>query len=505
MKKLTLILFALWINLGYCQDITGNTSEAKIHTIASKPPFYLGHYLIDPVHKTVGVQMIGGEGKVGETVSFPADTAIHYERTSLIILGEQILFKEHFPFHCNFNNLQVIASNKYGTIFRDSNYVYYYNTYNGVSGSKVDISAYKALSNGLYEDKQGVFFTLDDMALKKITPVEKIYTGNLKHLVNQFFTDKNGLYRLDSHFDRESDSVVYQFVKLEDSNGKKILPSVNKYYLIYGKQIYGTTRYGVEKLPLDADKIREMEWGDNYQILTDGKNLVEIDGNGMRINDRNFTNDFFSKNHIDIQQIMPADVNFIAQKDTDILYLPLGTSKYIHGSEVYKPGLLLKTSDGFYFLPRWMHTTQPQKLKNVLVYNIDTRREEAFDITKFKSINGTMFAYGNHLFYDYLPVKEPVSIKKLTLLTKGLNKTRYITDGKQLIYIGSSYGYTIGSETGQEYVVLKKAIIFPDNISDLQVVNENVLADDNYIYSYNSVIPKTALGFPIEMCIGIDY
>ncbi len=107
------------------------------------------------------------------------------------------------------------------------------------------------------------------------------------------------------------------------------------------------------------------------------------------------------------------------QKDTDTFFLSPGFSKYNHAS-LYnnaslkiEGGLLLKTSDGFYFL--YMGGSYPakyRKIKKVLAYNVNTKHDEDFDLSEFKYFGLGICVYRNRLFVDNYPVYETIDVKK---------------------------------------------------------------------------------------------
>ena len=495
---LPILLIGLKITCVQSQNLNReNTVQGRDTSKVSKGPFYLPGFEIDPLTKTVSRRGIGGKGDVGEEVIYTIDARIKYDSTALVIVGQHMLFKEYFPKSLNLDHIKVLFSNKYVSIFTCEDSLYTCTEFDVSKG--VNIAGYKIVDNSYFVNKAGDVYFLGLNRLEKITKVPKLDIATLRYLSRQYCSDKNGLYFIDSHNDKNY-VMVNQAVVVEASDGKEIIPTVASNYINYNKHIYASDK--ILRLDIDVANMHEVVWGDNYgSYLFDRKNLYERQTYGYAAelcNPNVPTLKFFSEQNIRLLSIFPSSMNFIAQKDTNELYLPLGKDKYIYGSDVYKQGVLVNTSDGYYFLDRWLLTVTPQKIKKIFVNNVDTRRKEDFDINQFRYLSDHFFTYKNHAFYEYMPFMDTLDTKKLVFLSDKNLVSNFMTDGRTLINT-NIMGYSSSRNKEIEFVSFFDTTLKNINLSNIRIVNKDVLVDDKNIYYRGNIIPMNKLGMKVKV------
>lgn len=114
--------------------------------------YLLDRFLITPQQKMISVRTkIGGDTWDGFT--YVPDIRIVYDKTSLIILGDQIFFKEEIDIDLDFETLYIIENNEGKRIYADKNYIYH--LFERELHQRIKISDYKTINDYIYQDKSG--------------------------------------------------------------------------------------------------------------------------------------------------------------------------------------------------------------------------------------------------------------------------------------------------------------------------------------------------------------
>ena len=524
--------------------LVANTSSCKVGKTTVQTmkenddtTYLLGGYLINPAKKQVSVyKRTGGtevmpDGSVmhWDGYTYTPDKTIKYNRTTLFIIGNHVFFKEKFKFFpkLDLNSLRIIRSDDDDYLLcRDKNYIYqdaigeyvyddekekiYWN-----SKEIIKYSGYKAINDYIYQKKDSLYVLLkQNFKLVKIEGVT-LDIPTLQHLTDNFFADKNGLHLLGFDFlDSNGGWSFDQSIQLEKSNGKTITPIIKRNYFIYDDKVYSSlwnnNACNNKPLPLNADRIKELEIDNYYQIcfLADDNHTYETKQNDgysaekfyTESFNRRYDNDFFKQNVNQWQIITARDMNFIQGDDRKTLYFP---------SEMKPPGkqlqdyILIKTPDGFYIF-RESNGSALQKINQVFIFNFDTKEYEELDASQYRYFSDALRIYKNRVYGDDgLPVKEPIDAENLHCITHHDVKTNYLTDGKLLIYTGRMGGFTMEGEGSNTMQVLGKRIISGVDFSTLKVVTKDILIDKEYIYNGDSdgigAIPIKALNLNVKI------
>ena len=146
-----------------------------------------------------------------------------------------------------------------------------------------------------------------------------------------------------------------------------------------------------------------------------------------------------------------------------------------------------------------MPAPDPQKIKQVLVFDVDKKRYQKFDLNLLSGVTNKTFIYKNHVFFDYLPLKNFVA-KHFFRLTKNGIKTNYIADGKTVIDAASLTGFGLVKTDGISWVIFRHGKVTGFDASKVQIVNKDVLADEQFIYNFGQRIPISKLGMKLKIC-----
>lgn len=504
--------------------------------------YILDGYEIDPVDKTVSV-LTGFNGTKKDGMHFwgqryVLDSTINYNSTKLFVIGNQFVFQEHildnwsFPSHLDLNTLKVIRIDleDFGSICRDNNYLYR----NSIGLEKpykwesIELSGYETINDYIYKKKNQLYFLSKDFELKKIEGV-KLHVSTLRHIMGNYFADKNGLYLLGGYITQEhkaeetdtgliiwrqewADDFYGTSVQLEKSKGKKIVPVIKRDYFIYGNSVYSPTHANNTKpLPLDVEKVKELEitnsrYG-NYRIsfLADDEHTFVTQSRNQgyvtletRFNNHWFkNNDFFEKN---VNQ-WAIVAKRLFKDDGSTIYFP---------SEI-KPGIakeyvevLIERQNEFYIFNTDEKDTL-QKSDHIFIFNFDTQEYEELDFIQYRYLSEHLWIYKNRLYTSErgLPTKETIDTDHLRFITHHNVKTNYLTNDKSLVYMGNKSGHSTLGEGGNRMEVLGNRIISEVDFSTLKVITADILTDHENIYigDYSGItaVPIKALGLDIKI------
>lgn len=516
-KQLFFNLFLL-LSLTACGQTKQHSNDTKNTPITVMDTTYaIGDYQFNPAKKTVSIRREYSKGNVGSAMGYFPDEKVKYDSTVLVVLGNQILFKEYFPKEVDFNTLQYIGEYNYGVgLFRDKQYIYSYSVnflpFQGVA-KKLDISTYTLINDYVFENKMGELFylnTTNDLKLVKIDPSLKVDKFTLKHLQEQYFADKNGLYAFGIHYFGHMYSNKFSQqpidILVERANGKTIKPIITRNYIVYGNSVYAKN-HSIEKLKLDVNKMIELKWGiQNIYFITDGTNLYENRHSTYREAEWNKENDYandFFKSGVNILKIFSPEIKFLQAKDKHTLYF----SNIKQGKTTYteKNGVLIKTNQGYYFANMGRPNVKPEKIDKIIIYNQTTKQNEDFDDSQFLNIEERMLVYKGNGFLYNIPIKEINGFENPQIFNHNGIKTNFITSGDTVIAVGNIGGYQSEIIDGEEKVVFEKWIKRGIAISKLKAVNKNLLVDEANFYDCSNgslqIISFKKLGLPVKLLL----
>lgn len=516
-KQIFSCLF-LSLSLSACAQTEKPVADTKNTSPKIRDSTYnIGGYQFNPSKKTVSILQEFSKGKVGTSMGYFPDSSIKYDSTTLIVLGNEILFKEYFPKEVDFASLHYIGESDYSqNLFSDKQFIYTYSPnflkYQGTV-KKLDVSDYTRINDFVYEDKSGELFflsTANGLKLSKIDTSLKLDKHTLKHLQGQYFADKNGLYALGVRFFGHMYSKKFSQqpidILVESANGRKIKPIITRNYIVYGNSVYAK-EHSIEKLKLDVNKMIELKWGiQNIYFITDGTNLFENRHSSYREaewnKDNHYANDFF-KSGVNLLKIFSPQIKFLQAKDKNTLYFSNVKGDKTQYTE--KNGILIKTDQGYYFANMGRADTKPEKIAKVVIYNQKTKQNEDFEDSEFLSIEERIFAYKGNVSFDNMPIKEINNAKNLQFFVSNGIKTNFVTSGETLISFGNFGGYQSEIIDGEQQVIFEKWIKTGVDMAKLKAVNKNLLVDEANFYDCSNgslqIIPFKKLGLPVKLLL----
>lgn len=518
MRYITILLLTIISSLSACaQTEKRNNDPENTQTKVMDTTYTIGNYQFNPSKKTVSILQHYSIGKVGTAMGYFPDNSIKYDSTTLIVLGNEVLFKEYFPKEVDFASLHYIGESDYSqNLFSDKQFIYAYSPnflqHQGTA-KKHDVSDYTRINDYVYEDKSGELFflnTSNGLKLSKIDVSLKLDKHSLKHLQGQYFADKNGLYALGVRFFGHMYSKKFSQqpidILVESANGRTIKPIITRNYIVYGNSVYAKD-HSIEKLKLDVNKMIELKWGiQNIYFITDGTNLFENRHSSYREaewnKDNDYANDFF-KSGVNLLKIFSPQIKFLQGKDKNTLYFSNVKGDKTQYTE--KHGILIKTDQGYYFANMGRADTKPEKIDKVVIYNQKTKQNEEFEDSEFLNIEERIFAYKGNVSFDDIPIKEINNAKNLHFFVDNGIKTNFVTSGDMLIAFGNFGGYQSEIINGEQKVVFGKWIKTGVDMTKFKAVNKKLLVDEANFYDCSNgslqIIPFKKLGLPVKLLL----
>jgi hypothetical protein len=456
-----LFLFASCNGQERKENMSGNTVADTLSN------FIIGDYMIMPKLKEIrSYTMIGGKDWDG--YEYRKDPKINYSTTTLLILGNQILFKEYFPFNFDLTKLKSIYRDDFYFLCKDDNNIYY--STERIKPTKIDISDYKQVNDFIYKSNNGTLFFLD-IAAYKLTPVQiDIDENSIKHVAGNYYYDKNGLYFFGPHAKKNAkgyyDDYVDKSEKLVDA--QNVIPTVSKKYISFNNQVFAIDDNKIKILDIDARKIIEVNMGISKEsFITDGKTIYSDLNYGYDDNERN------GKGYYGIWY--PA---LFAGTNLQKIYSPSLPFMKENNSVVFNkndpnnfPGLVALINNEHYLLA----DKKKGKIDKMLFYHPESKTTSIFDEKYLKIYAAEGFIqYKDVLYFDGMPVEaSKLDVENL----RKIENSNYLTDGKSLFYIGNITGYGSNEKSGVAYATFDDRILENTFSKQMRAINPDLLSD----------------------------
>lgn len=458
--------------------------------LSHKKYYELGEYRIYPAEKTILVYR-------NEYSPCYIDTLINFDSTMLAFLGNTCEFKERLDSCVDYNSLKVlyydIDKDYSRSIYKDRNAIY------GLA-EKIDISGLKCINDWIYLNNDNEIFYLTKSGEFSQMDIydQRPYLPDLKYLVDRCFYNKDGLYQLQKQYNYKDERNVWFTVpvKIDDSQGKNIIPIIKPFYFTYGANVYlrqlriGRDEQNFQKLDMDVAKLKEFILSDSYHytfILTDGKTTY--------VYPERFRNKINTSSISQWKQLSRDSQRFQYDEKANVLYY---ASNNI--ADIGKPvsGALICIGNDFWLINFSGYDEEKGKMISLNKVMIDAGGGyEELDIDNYKYIDSDLYLYKGTLYGNRctpIPKSEGLELANFYPIQHNYASTRYFTDGKVLFYNDEIYPFTIPSG-----ISISTHIIKDVDFNSLKVVNKTMLIDKNNIYNGLTVIPIDSLGVKVRV------
>ncbi|TDP01562.1 hypothetical protein [Flavobacterium sp. 245] len=447
--------------------------------------FIIGDYMLVPKLKEVRTYtMVGGETWDGYT--YQKDPKIDYEKTTLLVLGNSILFKEYFPFPFNLDKLKLIYSDDIWSICRDDNYIYRISY--RVTPAQIHIADYKPLNDFIYKAKSGELFFLD-IETYKLNPVKlNIDENSIKHLAGNYYADKNGLYFFGAHAKKNAKSNERDYIDKSEKiiDAKKVVPKISKNYIIFNNQVFAIADREIKKLDIDPKKLIEIHFTNRQSLITDGKNIYTNANygysgqNGKGVFGMWFPVLFSGSN---LQKIYSRSLPFVKENNSVV---------FNKRNPKESMDLVAVINNENYILTNKKKT----KIGQPLFYHSETKTNKAFDDKYLKIYKNQFIQYKNVLYFNGMPVEtSKLDLKNL----REIENSNYLTDGKSILYIGGVTGLSLKKKNEIEFAVFDDRIIENVFTSKLKMINPDLLSDGTIILNREQKIAIKDLNLNVKI------
>jgi hypothetical protein len=490
MKTIGLILFfnlISFVTSCYGQEIKrNNTKRNSIEDTIEH--FVIGNYMIVPKLKEIrNYTMIGGVNWDG--YEYRKDTKIDYEKTTLLLLGDQIFFKEYFPFDFDLGKLKIIHRDEFYFLCKDDKNIYY--TSRQIKPTKIDISGLQAVNDFIYKSKNGTLFFLD-VEQYKLTPIEiNIDENSVKHLIKNYYYDKNGLFFFGNHYKRNKkgyyDDYIEKSEKLVDE--QNIIPIISKKYFSFKNLVFAIDGNKIKKMDIDVNKLIEINIGTTESFLTDGKSIYSDLNYGYDDDERNGKGYYgiwypTLYSGINLQKIYSPLLHFMKEKKA-VVFNKKNPNNF--------PELIaIVNNENCLFSNKKII-----KIDKILFYHPETKTTDTFEEKYLKIYKAERFIqYKNVIYFDGLPVETPkLDMENL----KEFENSNYLTDGKSLFYIGNITGYGILEKKGVEYALFDDRILENAFTKGMKAINPDLLSDGITLVSKNKKVKIKDLNLNVKI------
>nr|WP_199000597.1 hypothetical protein [Flavobacterium sp. ASV13] len=474
------------------QERKANTTSNNIVKDTAKH-FIIGNYMITPKLKKIStLTMVGGVDWDGYT--YRKDPKINYDKTTLLVLGNNIFFKEYFPFNFDIDKLKIIYKDDFWLLYKDNHYIYC--TSQSLKPTKIDISGYKPVNDFIYKSKNGTLFFLDMGALDidpgKLNPIGiKIDESSIKHLAGNYYHDKNGLYFFGEHDKKNAKGYYGNYIGKSEKlvSAQNVIPVISKKYISFNNQVFAIEDNKIKELNIDAGKIIEVDFDSSGSFVTDGKNIYSASQYGYDDDKRNAQGNYgiwypALYSGINLQKIYSPLLHFMKESNSVVIN---------KNNPNDFPGLIAMINNEHYLLSDKKKT----KIDKLLFYHPETKTTDIFDEKYLKIYTAERFIqYKNVLYFDGIPV-ETTQLDMQNL--REIENSNYLTDGKAIFYIGNITGYGSPTKNGIDYAVFDDRILEKTFTKEMKVINPDLLFDGITIVNKEQKVKIKDLNLKIKI------
>ncbi|MDO4230140.1 MAG: hypothetical protein Q4C98_10020 [Capnocytophaga sp.] len=455
--------------------------------------FIIGDYMLVPERKEVRVYtQVGGVNWDGATYE---KTNINYEKTTLLLLGDEVLFKEKFPFNFDVNTLKIIYYDDFVMLFKDKNAMYYSHK-NYTKSLSLSLEGYQAINDFIYT-KQGKNFFIDfsspeELVLREIDIPVDVQT--LHFVIDNYYYDKNGLYYFGQHYKLNEKGYYDNFVPNSEQiaaakNQKAILGDK---YIIFGENIFAIkSGHHITPLKINAQKIKQYTFYDNSEtLISDGKSMY-YDNSGYGYGEYDYNDKGLGSAYpilysgIDLKGFYSCDLKF-ELNDKQLIF-----NKYSPDED---GGIVTKIGNNLYVIKP---DEKPIKIDKILFYHLETKATTVFEEKYLKVFKNGFLQYKNQLYFDS---EYPVDMEGFEMENlHQIPNSNYLTDGKSLLYTGSITGMGIRKKNGVEYANFERRILKNTYNKEMKVINAHTLSDGKTLIHKGKKVKISDLGLSVKI------
>lgn len=445
------------------------------------------------IYHKVGVIIPMQNGGHADGYRWEPATMVDFHTTSLIFMGGGIFFKEFLPDRLtDLSSFQVI----YQSIGKDRTYSLIlspkenrvYEVFGDwAAPNSFDVSDYTHIRQTFFKNESGNLYCISPGGI--MSPLHlPLDEGSLQMICSRrsyddnFFTDKNGLYRFKSK----------SLLQLESSNDNDIQPVMHEHYFVYGNSAYvydnslqkEIVKFNVAELSLIntpaakfiADKNQSFELRYNLSIWL---------GSPVK-----FITEECPPETLDEWKYF--DIITVGDNlKENTLYYPSPLIPNRGGRYAY----LIETPSGFYGLSGSSLEFQAIKYDDVMIYNIEIDDYESIEIEHFRRLSSFFYIYKGQLYYSSShPVDSELDVQNLKAITLNGIATEFYTDGTFLIGGYNLWNKEYEEREGVKWYKFKTPLFRDVDWESLQVVNKVTMVDKNNIYQvYDSLLKITPI------------
>lgn len=123
------------------------------------------------------------------------------------------------------------------------------------------------------------------------------------------------------------------------------------------------------------------------------------------------------------------------------------------------------------------------KLKDVMIYNIDTRKHEPIETDKFRRLTKNFYIYKSNMYYTYsYPFETDINVDRLHPIMHNGNETEFYTDGECLLGGKDLGDLWAERKNGDIWYKFKRSPFRGVDWESLHIVTRSIMVDKNNLY-----------------------
>jgi len=440
---------------------------------------------------------------------------LNFETICLYIIGKEVIFIEDQAFDTN--TLQTIElgrswkeATKKDALYFDKNGLY---RRLFAQNKIIDLKEYTLLESHFFTKDNELYFA-DIYGFYKIDKTQKLDFKSIKLIAGNYFMDKNGFYFSNTYsVDNGGKIDRIEYIKIQDSVANLEI-SITDDYCVINKKVY-TLHSQLQELDLDYRKIQKLviDEYDGKIVLSDGLNVYyryrdNSTFEKIDCNSENKKNELYclEKDFSKIRLLRDTAYNeYHFDIDNGILYFDKKDAKM----EFENPsGAIFEFEDGYYLYDDNWYAT---RINEVKIWDSNKKAYQNIEREKYQFISREKYYYKGNLYGNHSRLEQRgFNINSLKTI-KAFGRD-YIAEDKILIDFDKSKKLNIAKlkvlkmSDGEptKYLTDGKNLIYENQLIEnfesvgIKVVNQDLVITKNNIYSKGEVISKEKFKIPIK-------
>ena len=485
-----------------------------------QPDFEIGNYGISLKNKTIGRYRVfdcSDKDFQAECYGYFKADDINFNTTTLMFIGNEVIFKEDVLL--DLETLQVITAgnnSQVDTKQKDALYVDHDIAVNNLLGNRVidSLKGFKHLDKQFFKKGNSIAY-LGPYGFHKLNNSMSIDLFSFKAVVKNLFYDKNAVYYVEYGYSEIEGEKYSDIIKLQGlPTNKKPNLAVTEHYVVINGKVYDINRLENELL-LNPEEINEivLQRYSGEMLLFDDKTVYDKQYYHYRFDEAKCETDY---EKIEIQCLFKDLSTIKTLRRTGFTEYHLDEENKTLYFDANKDLNLTETSGNLYSIEGQFYFNDfdrfSLKLETVKVWNPDLDHYENLDLENYDYTSDVFYAYKGNLYGHHSErVQDNFSLDNVRVLET--DNRDYIVNNSLIIDLKGTDNLNLrilkvlnsvtkdatGYLVGDNYLIYDNEIIKNVNISEITVLNKDVLKTATHLINKGKKIELSRLPFKIEV------